>query len=165
LIGRVRDEDLELQVVRLDTQAALPGLSTLEGLWNRFPLLEQIGDSVRRSGDRFARGPLRLVPWEGGVFALQVWYGLGPAGRVSVPWVAVAAPDRLGAGRTFEEAWSNLRGVTGPLPPGLGPQTPFEEARAWMLRADSALHAGDWEAFGRAFGALRRTLGVVERPR
>ena len=165
LLGLPHEGRLELQVVRLDTRAALPGLSTLEGLWNRFPLLEQIGDSVRRAGDRFARGPLRLVPWEGGVLVLQVWYGVGPSGRVTVPWVAMAAPDRLGAGRTFEEAWSNLRGVTGPLPPGLGPRTPFEEARAWMLRADSALHAGDWEAFGRAFGALRRTLGVEERPR
>jgi hypothetical protein len=165
LLGLPREGGLELQVVRLDTRAALPGMSTLEGLWSRFPLLEQIGDSVRRAGDRFERGPLRLIPWEGGVLALQVWYGVGPAGRVTVPWVAMAAPERLGAGRTIEEAWSNLRGETGPLPPGLGPKTPFEEARAWMLRADSALHAGDWEAFGRAFGALRRTLGVDERPR
>ena len=165
LLGLPREGALGLEVVRLDTRAALPGLSTLEGLWNRFPLLEQIGDSVRRTGDRFVRGPLRLIPSDAGVLAVQVWYGIGPAGRVTVPWVAMAAPERLGAGRTFEEAWSNLRGVSGPLPPGLGPRTPFEEARAWMLRADSALHAGDWEAFGRAFGALRRTLGVDERPR
>jgi hypothetical protein len=54
----------------------------------------------------------------------------------------------------------NLRGSGAPLPPGFGPTTPLEEARRWMLRADSALHAGDWEGFGRAFGALREALGV-----
>jgi hypothetical protein len=92
--------------------------------------------------------------------AYQVWYAVGPAGRITIPYVALAQGTRLGAGRTFAEAWDNLRGAGAPLPPGSGPLTPLEEARRWMLRADSALHAGDWEAFGRAFGALRQTLGV-----
>ena len=74
--------------------------------------------------------------------------------------MAIAQGTQVGAGRSFADAWDNLRGAGAPLPPGFGPVTPFEEARRWMLRADSALHVGDWEAFGRAFGALRQSLGV-----
>jgi hypothetical protein len=29
-----------------------------------------------------------------------------------------------------------------------------------MQRADSALRVGDWEGFGRAYGALRQALGA-----
>src|SRR5690349_23851448 len=49
---------------------------------------------------------------------------------------------------------SNLRGASGPLPPGVGIGT-LSEARRWVRLADSALRRGEWAAFGRAFDALR----------
>lgn len=106
-------------------------------------------------------GPWRFLPRGGQPLAYQPWYGFGPDGRVAVAYVAVAMGDRLGGARSFSEAWDNLRGQGAPLPPGTGPSTPLDEARRWMQRLDAALRAGDWEAFGRAFGALRQVLGAA----
>jgi hypothetical protein len=74
-------------------------------------------------------------------------------------WVSVAAPNRLGAGRTLKEAWSNLLGATVPAPPGSAPAGRLDEARRLMQHADSALKVGDWSEFGRAWGSLRNILG------
>jgi hypothetical protein len=63
----------------------------------------------------------------------------------------------LGAGRSLELAWDNLQGNSSPAPPGQGAGT-INDARRWMRIADDALRSGDWEAFGRAFEALRRVL-------
>ena len=100
-----------------------------------------------------------MLPTAGAPVGYQPWYAFDPDGRVAQPYVSVAQGDRAGAGRSFADAWENLRGEGAPLPPGFGPRTQLEEARLWMLRADSALRAGDWEGFGRAFGALRQALG------
>jgi hypothetical protein len=79
-------------------------------------------------------------------------------------WVSVAtrdaSRDRQGAGRTLEEAWSNLLGNTVPSPPGTAQAGRLEEAKRWMERADSALRAGDWSEFGRAWSTLRNVLGL-----
>jgi hypothetical protein len=72
----------------------------------------------------------------------------------------VAAPNRLGAGRTLKEAWSNLLGATVPAPPGSAQAGRLDEARRWMEQADSALRAGDWSEFGRAWSSLRNILGL-----
>jgi hypothetical protein len=160
LVGRNTATGRFLELLRLSDPAALPGPAATRASWSRFPSYEQITDSVARRGERIEPGPWRLMPGGGAPLAYQVWYAVGAAGHISIPYVALAQGTRLGAGRTFADAWDNLRGAGAPLPPGSGPVAPFEEARRWMQRADSALQAGDWEAFGRAFGALRRTLGV-----
>ena len=96
----------------------------------------------------------------GGPIAYQGYFALRPSGGTILAWVSVAAPDRLGAGRTLREAWSNLLGTTVPAPPGSAQTGRLDEARRWMLQADSALHAGDWSEFGRAWSSLRNVLGV-----
>lgn len=73
-------------------------------------------------------------------------------------WISAAAGNRLGAGRTFAEAWRNLRGAVAPPTPGQRANDPLREARAWMMLADSAARAGDWAQFGRALDALRELL-------
>jgi hypothetical protein len=103
-------------------------------------------------------GPVRYQFRGAELTAWQAQFAAGPGQRPSLLWVSVAAGARLGAGRTLEEAWRNLGGLDAPLPPGLG-GTRLDEARRWLARADSALRAGDWAAFGRAFEALRATLG------
>ena len=65
----------------------------------------------------------------------------------------------MGAGRTLESAWDNLLGGSAPLPPVL-PSATLDEARRWIQIADSAMRAGDWAAFGRAFDALRQVLST-----
>lgn len=75
-------------------------------------------------------------------------------------WVSVAAPSRLGAGRTLKEAWSNLLGATVPAPPGSAQAGRLDEARRSLQQADSALKIGDWAEFGRAWSSLRNILGL-----
>ncbi|HOX20085.1 MAG TPA: UPF0182 family protein [Gemmatimonadales bacterium] len=159
LLGRATDAGRRLALLRLGDDESLPGPAAAQALWDRFPSYEQLLDSVARSGSRFERGPYRVLPTAGAPVAYQPWYAFDPDGRVAQPYVSVAQGDRAGAGRSFADAWQNLRGEGAPLPPGFGPRTQLEEARLWMMRADSALRAGDWEGFGRAFGALRQALG------
>ena len=74
--------------------------------------------------------------------------------------VSVATDSRMGAGRTFAEAWSNLLGATAPSVAGTAQATRLDEARRLMLRADSALRAGDWMTFGRVWESLRKAFGM-----
>jgi hypothetical protein len=76
---------------------------------------------------------------------------------MSLLWVSVAHGRRVGAGRSLASAWDNLLGGSAPVPPVL-PSATLDEARRWAHLADSALRAGDWAGFGRAFDALRQVL-------
>jgi hypothetical protein len=164
LLGRVTESGRRLDLVRLSEAGSIPGPSGAQSIWDRFPSYEQVLDSIVRRGGRLERGPYRILPRGDAPLAYQPWYAFDADGVVTVPYVAIAQGMRAGAGRSFGAAWDNLRGAGAPLPPGFGPTTPLEEARRWMLRADSALHTGDWEGFGRAFGALRQALGVGPPP-
>ncbi len=159
LLGRVQESGRQLALLRLGEDQSLPGPAAAQAIWDRFPSYEQLHDSVVRSGARFERGPYRVLPAGAVPVAYQPWYAFDSDGRVAQPYVSVAQGTRAGAGRSFAAGWENLRGEGAPLPPGFGPRTQLEEARLWMRRADSALHVGDWEGFGRAFGALRQALG------
>jgi hypothetical protein len=60
----------------------------------------------------------------------------------------------------MKEAWSNLRGASVPAIAGQAQTTRLDDARRFLVRADSALRAADWSAFGRAWNGLRRALGL-----
>ncbi len=161
LVGRVTASGRRLDLLQLSESGSLPGPSGSQAIWDRFPSYEQMLDSIVRRGAQFERGPYRILPLGDTSLAYQPWYAFDAEGRVKMPYVAVAQGTRVGAGRSFGAAWDNLRGAGAPLPPGFAPSTPLEEARRWMNRADSAIRAGDWEGFGRAYGALRQALGAT----
>lgn len=164
LLGRARGEGLELELVRLDSLPALPAPASLRTRWSRFASFEQLADSIRETGSRFEEGAVQFRLGRDGLEAYQPFYATRTGGRPQLVWIAVATGNRLGAGRTFTEAWQNLRGATAPLVPAPRGADPLREARGWMRLADSALRAGDWEQFGRAFGALRELLGGTREP-
>jgi len=162
LVGATRAGLPVLELVRFDSTATLPAPRILEATWARFPAFTQLLDSIRASGvrpDTLLRGALTL--WrDGGVLGLyRTYFAPRFGGGLSLVWVGIAQQGRRpGAGRTLDEAWKNLRGVTAPLPPAL-PSAALEEARRWLRLADSSLRAGDWDGFGRALDALRQVLG------
>jgi uncharacterized membrane protein (UPF0182 family) len=160
LIGARDDGRTRLTLARLDSTTALPVRGVLESRWANFPSYDALNDSVREDGGRLERGPLRVEVGPGGPVAYQAYFALRPAGGMVLAWVSVAAPNRLGAGRTLKEAWSNLLGTTVPAPPGAAQAGRLDEARRWMERADSALKMGDWSEFGRAWRSLRNVLGL-----
>src|SRR6476659_9683191 len=84
---------------------------------------------------------------------------ISPARPVLV-WVTVATGDRQGAGHTMKEAWSNLLGASVPAIAGQAQTTRLDDARRFVLQADSALRAADWERFGHAWNGLRRAVGL-----
>jgi hypothetical protein len=93
--------------------------------------------------------------------AYQAHFARDSRGGVTLSWVSVAAAgDRLGAGRSLREAWSNLLGASVPSIAGSAQATRLEEARRWLERADSALRSGDWTLFGQAWRGLRDALGL-----
>jgi uncharacterized protein len=160
LIGSRDEGRPHLNLVRLDSAATLPVRGVLENRWANFPSYDALSDSIREDGGKLERGPLRVDVSRGGPVAYQGYFALRPAGGIMLAWVSVAAPNRLGAGRTLREAWSNLLGATAPTPPGSAQAGRLDEARRWMLHADSALRLGDWPEFGRAWGSLRNLLGL-----
>lgn len=141
-----------------DTSAALGAPATLQRQWTRFPTFTQLADSARAAGTVLTPSNVRL--WFSGDApgALQVWYAPLEDGGVSIVWVSLASAGRVGAGRTLEEAWGNLRGLSIPAAPGATPEAVLIEARRWLRQADSALRAGDLGRFGRAFDVLRQLL-------
>jgi Uncharacterised protein family (UPF0182) len=160
LIGSRDDGRAHLTLVRLDSTATLPVRGVLESRWANFPSYDALNDSIREDGGKLERGPLRVEVGPGGPVAYQGYFALRPAGGTVLAWVSVAAPNRLGAGRTLKEAWSNLLGASVPAPPGSAQSGRLDEARRWMQHADSALRIGDWTEFGRAWSNLRNILGL-----
>jgi hypothetical protein len=160
LIGSRDDGRTHLTLVRLDSTTTLPVRGVLENRWDNFPSYDALSDSIREDGGKLERGPLRVEASSGGPVAYQGYFALRPSGGTVLAWVSVAAPNRLGAGRTLKEAWSNLLGATVPAPPGTAQAGRLDEARRWMGHADSALRVGDWSEFGRAWSSLRSILGL-----
>jgi uncharacterized protein len=161
LIGSRVDGRMHLTLTRLDSTFTLPVREVLQNRWSNFPSYHALSDSIRQdSGKDLERGPVRVEVGPGGPVAYQGYFAMRPSGGPILAWVSVAAPKRLGAGRTLREAWSNLLGATVPAPPGSGQAGRLEEARRWMLHADSALRVGDWPEFGRAWSSLRNILGL-----
>jgi len=163
-IGAVLVADREdggdvLHLVRLDSTRALPSRAALESRWGRFPSFGALTDSIRDDGGRLERGPVRFDVSSTGVVASQAHFA-SHGENTAVVWVSVATDSRMGAGRTFAEAWSNLLGATAPSVAGTAQATRLDEARRLMLRADSALRAGDWMTFGRVWESLRKAFGM-----
>jgi hypothetical protein len=164
LVGSRNDGRTNLSLIRLDSTTTLPIRGVLENRWSNFPSYDALTDSIREDGGKLERGPLRVDVSSGTSVAYQSYFALRPSGGMALAWVSVAARDALrdrqGAGRTLDEAWSNLLGNTVPAPPGSAQAGRLDEARRWMERADSALRSGDWSEFGRAWSTLRSVLGL-----
>jgi hypothetical protein len=153
-VERGRDH---LELVRIDSAASIPTAAVLAARWSRFPTYDQLHDSIAAAGSRLEARPVHLWLTADGIGATQSHIAVRAGVRPVIAWEAVAAGDRMGAARSLGAAWDNLRGASGPLPPGAGAGT-LAEARRWVRLADSALRRGEWAAFGRAFDALRQAL-------
>lgn len=141
----------------------------LQQRWDRFPFFQQLRDSVKAAGSEYQPGLIRYGFRGDTVLAYQPGFAIGPTGRTGLVLVNLAFGSRHGAGRTYAEAWLNLRGETGPKPVGTDLTSRLEEARVWLERADAALKRGDLQEFGKAFSYLRELLapraGIGAPPR
>ena len=151
---------MHLSLIRLDSAATLPVREILKDRWANFPSYDALSDSISKDDGTLEPGPVRVELSSGGPVAYQGHFALRPSGGIVLAWVSVAAPNRLGAGRTLRDAWSNLLGASVPAPPGTAQAGRLDEARRWLELADSALRSGDWSEFGRAWGSLRKVLGA-----
>jgi hypothetical protein len=152
----------ELRLVRFDSATSLQGRTLLESRWSHFASYDALSDSIGDEGGKLERGPVRLDLGAGGPVAYQSHFARGQRGAAVLSWISLAAPgDRLGAGRTLAEAWSNLLGASVPAIAGSAQATRLDEARRWLLQADSALRSGDWAGFGQAWRGLRDALSTA----
>jgi hypothetical protein len=161
LVGSSVEGRLALVQVEIDSSVALPGPAGLEQRWERFATFVQVLDSVRAGGGMLSAGGVRYWVSPGAVGATQSRYGPRGGGGSSVTWISVASGPRVGAARTFGDAWTNLRGASVPRPTGALPSGALIDARRWFRVADSAFRRGDFTAFGRAFEELRAALEVA----
>jgi uncharacterized membrane protein (UPF0182 family) len=149
-------------VVRLAVGAPGQGVPTpkdLQQRWERFPFFQQLRDSIKAAGSDYSAGTIRFGIEGDTLIAYQPVYAVGPGAKTGVVMVNVAMGQRLGAGRSYQEAWQNLRGEVAPKAVGSDVTARLEEARQWLDRADAALKRGDLAEFGRAFSYLRALLG------
>ncbi len=147
-----------VRLIRLDSTRTVEISSALIDQWKLFPFQQALQDSVRASGGRFEPGRVRHAVAGDGIAAYQPAWSAPPTGRARLVLVNVMLGRKLGTGRSFAEAWRNLRGEVGPLVPGAGAEAVLEEARRWMRHADSAFKRGDLQEMGRAFQFLRELL-------
>lgn len=147
-----------LRMLRFDTLVPIEPASVLKQRWERFPFVQMLRDSVRAAGALFERGAVRYALAEEGIVAYQPDWSGTPGSRPRLALVNVALGQRLGTGRTFADAWKNLRGEISPTPVGSGAQAVLDEVRRWWLHADSALKRGDLAELGRALAYLRELL-------
>ncbi|NOT08732.1 MAG: COG1615 family transporter [Gemmatimonadales bacterium] len=146
-----------LTLMRVDS-AKVRGPLTLSEHWKRFPFQVGIRDSVSAAQGVFELGEVRYVIARDGVVAYQPAWGVSPSGRAELLLVSVVLDERAGVGRTFADAWRNLRRESVPIASPGGAEARLEQVRTWWRRADSALKRGDLEALNRAFMYLRTLL-------
>lgn len=147
-----------LRMLRFDTLVPIEPASVLKQRWERFPFVQMLRDSVRAAGGLFERGAVRYALSGDGIVAYQPDWSGSPGSRPRLALVNVALGQRLGTGRTFGDAWKNLRGEISPSPVGSGAQAVLDEVRRWWQHADSALRRGDLAELGRALAYLRELL-------
>jgi len=155
-----------LHLLRVDT-LRIEGPSVLTERWKRFPFQGQLKDSIVATESEFQLGLVRYALTEEGYAAYQPAWAVTPSGRahlvlVNVALVGQATGRRIGAGRTLQEAWLNLRGQISPTAIGSGAEATLEQARLLMLRADSARKRGDLQGMERALAYL---LDLLNPPR
>lgn len=158
LLARRTDSGDSVRQIRLDTTLMVESSSALLEKWKLMPFQQALYDSVRASGGRFEPGRIRHAVARDGIAAYQPAWAIPATGRAQLVMVNVKLGHKLGTGRSFSEAWRNLRGEVGPLVPGAGAEAILEEARRWMRHADSASKRGDFQEVGRALQFLRELL-------
>jgi hypothetical protein len=109
-----------LRLVSIDSFPPLESAAGLRQRWERFPFQQMLRDSVLAAAAQFQVGAVRYGLSADGPIAYQPAWALGPASRPRLVLVNVAPGARLGTGRTFEDAWRNLRGEISPSPVGAG---------------------------------------------
>ena len=141
-----------------DTTSAPESPDVLARRWQRFSLFQQLRDSITAGGGAFEAGAVRYALSPEGIIAYQPGWALGQRGGAAMVLVTVASGERLGAGRSFEEAWTSSQGELSGLLRLSDDSAARTEALRWLREADSALRRGDLVGFGRAFAALKSVL-------
>ena len=154
-----------LRLIRLDSLWTVDVAGGLAELWKRFPFRQGLEEELLAAGDSLRNGQVRYALTAEGVAAYQPGWGVSPAGRARLVLVNVALGRgtgskqmQLGTGRSYAEAWKNLRGESSPLASGANADAVLEQARRLVLHADSARKRGDLEELQRTLAELRELL-------
>jgi hypothetical protein len=151
----------ESRLTLVDSTRGVLAPRELQQRWDRFPFFQQLRDSIKAAGSEYQPGLIRYALKGDTMVAYQPGFAIGPTGRTGLVLVNLALGPRQGSGRSYHDAWRNLRGEIAPKAVGGDLTARLEEARMWLDRADAALKRGDLAEFGKAFSYLRELLGPV----
>ena len=120
--------------------------------------LQRPADSTIVPGSRMVRGAVRTVPLNGSLAFVQTAYAVRDDGPPAVARVSVLVSDSVRSGSTLADALGvALSGDSAGLP------LSEEDFRARVTRLyaamRTAMRAGDWVAFGKAYSELGALLG------
>ena len=177
--GNVSDDYGKLTLLNLPRETVVPGPGQVQNNFNADSNVSSLLNILRQGSTRVLNGNLLTLPVGGGLLYVQPVY-IESTGETSYPLlqkILVAFGDQIAFEDTLDQALDALFGgdsgaVTGDgtvTDPGTGADTgsgspadsgnaaldtALENARQALLDKESALRAGDWEAFGEADARL-----------
>lgn len=124
---------------------------------DRLRSLDSAGSAVREGP--LAHGRIRAVPVRSGIGFVQPTYRWRPLSIPTLNRIGLLVGDTI---RSVAPGAGPL--ARSPEPASRGALGVNSSAAAWYVAMRTALHQGDWAAFGRAFEALGRALGQSAKP-
>ena len=156
-----------LLVYKLPKEKLILGPMQIEAMIDQDPLISRQLSLWDQRGSQVIRGNLLVIPIDHSFIYVEPVYLIAEGNNIpQLRRVIVAYNDRVAMEPTLEQA---VAAVFGQASPGDGKARPqaaetavrsglLEGARRIFDRAQQALQAGDWQAFGRAMDDLQTTL-------
>ncbi len=153
----------QLLVYKLPKERLILGPAQVEAMIDQDTHVSQQISLWDQRGSRVIRGSLLVIPVEQSFLYVKPIYLL--AEQASIPQlkrIIVSDGKRLAMEPTLEGALKVVFGGNSTPAPTARANTssdPFLGARRELERAEKALRDGDWDAFGRAMQALKKSIG------
>lgn len=155
----------EVLVYKLPKDHLVIGPIQIEALINQDTDISQRLSLWDQRGSRVIRGNLLVIPIEDSFIYVEPVYLISEGTDIpQLKRIIVSDGEKLAMEQTLEEALSAVfgerrRGTDEALPVRAADPEELSRAREAYGKADAALRAGDWDAFGRAMEELKGRLG------
>ena len=154
----------QIIVYQLPKERLIFGPIQIEAMIDQNAVISEQLSLWDQRGSQVIRGNLVVIPIDNSFLYVEPVYLL--AEGVNIPQlirVIVISGNKVAMEPTLEQAIQSVFGVAPPTAKPTAVQTPVEtgalvRAREELNKAQESIQAGEWEAFGKAMDALKKTL-------